>query len=116
MNETKNTDMNYEHKNTSMVCPVCGKSFYDVHSYANHMMDHSEQEAKRKAEADRKAKSEQRKKDAEYLSQLYAEKTAAEKKLQKAIDDYRDKYGSVLVEYDGNPHSLWLSDLLRSIF
>lgn len=116
MNENTNKTIKSTGSVPPMVCPVCGMHYFDVHSFAEHMTEHSKDEKKRKAEKEKEELAQRRKKDIEELEKLYEEKSMAEKKLQKAIDAYHDKYGSVLVEYDGTPRSLFLSDLLRSLF
>lgn len=79
----------------AMVCPICGKQFYDVTEYANHLMRHSDEDKKRKAEEEKKARETQRSKDIDELVQLNAEYKAAKKKLDDAIEAYDKKYGLV---------------------
>lgn len=95
----------------AMVCPICGKNFFDVHSFAAHMNEHSQEEKKRKAEEAKKKLNEERDKDIENLVTLRAEVTNAEKKLKAALDDYRKKYGGLVFPYTSNH----IDDLLRNI-
>lgn len=86
----------------AMVCPICGKTFNDIHSYANHLTDHSQEEMKRKAEEEKKERENQRKNDIDNLLKLKAEYKAAEKKLETALNDYEEKYGGRIIPYVGN--------------
>lgn len=93
----------------AMVCPICGKQFYDVTEYANHLMRHSDEDKKRKAEEEKKARETQRSKDIDELVQLNAEYKAANKRLNDAIDAYDKKYGLVFSYADREKFDL--SDL-----
>lgn len=79
----------------SMVCPVCGKEFYDVISYTDHLITHSNEEKQRKAEEEKKARENQKSKDIENLVELRAKYLAAKKNFEDAVDNYESKYGLV---------------------
>ena len=87
---------NSEEKNTEMICPICGKKLADIHVYATHMMEHSNEEKKRKAEEEKQRKADQKKLDAarlEKLRKVYedaANAYLAEK--EKYEEKYDDKY------------------------
>ena len=83
----------------AMICPICGKEFYDVTSYADHLTVHSNEEKKRKAEEEKKARENQRSKDVENLVKLRTEYTNAKKKLEEAVDAYESKY-KLVFSYD----------------
>ena len=89
-----------------MVCPICGKEFYDVTSYADHLTAHSNEEKRRKAEEEKKARENQRSKDIENLIELKTEYDAAEKKLDNAVKAYESKYGLVLSYEDREKYDL----------
>ena len=97
-----------------MVCPICSKQFFDLAEYANHLMAHSNEEKKRKAEEERKARENQRSKDIENLVQLRAEYDAAKKKLDNAVNTYKSKYGLVFSYEDREKYDLsHLFDIFR---
>ena len=96
-----------------MVCPVCGKQFYDVRSFAQHMMEHSDQEQKRKEEEERNNREIQRKHDMETLERLYVEKASAEKKYENARKEYAEKYGGLIFPATYNNS---ITDLFDKLF
>jgi len=96
----------------AMICPVCGKGFHDIHGFAVHMNEHSQDEKKRKAEEEKKEREAQRKKDIDNLLMLKAEQNAAEKKLKNALNEYEKKYGLVF-PYINNDVNDSLKDLIR---
>lgn len=95
----------------AMVCPICGKEFYDISTYASHLTAHSNEEKKRKAEEEKKARENQRSKDIENLVKLKAEYNAAKNKLNKAVDEYEEKYGLTFSYSDDKKYDL--SDLFN---
>lgn len=101
------TNVNYENdsitndkENKAMMCPICQKVFFDIHSYAEHVSEHSREETKRKAEEEKKRRDSQQKKDAETLIRLNDEFRAAKNKYDTAVAEYRKKYGGLLFPYD----------------
>ena len=99
---------------TNMVCPLCGESFSDIHRFATHLTNHSENEKKRKAEEEKKERENQRKKDIDNLLALKAEYNAAEKKLEAALDEYEKKYGGLLFPYTSDKNVIKdINDILR---
>ena len=90
----------------AMVCPICGKGFYDVTSYADHLTVHSNEEKKRKAEEEKKARENQRSKDVENLVELRAKYLAAKKNFENAVDNYESKYGLVFSLSDREKYDL----------
>ena len=98
----------------AMICPICGKQFFDLTEYANHLMAHSNEEKKRKDEEERKVRENQRSKDIENLVQLNMEYKAANKRLNDAIDAYDKKYGLVFSYTDREKYDL--SDLFPPLF
>ena len=102
------------HDAPAMVCPVCGKEFFDVITYADHLTAHSNEEKKRKAEEEKKARENQRTKDIENLVKLRAEYNVAKKKLNDAINEYESKYGLVFSYDDKQKYDLpSLFDIFR---
>lgn len=76
----------------AMVCPICGKNFFDIHSFASHMNEHSLNEKKRKAEEEKKTREAKRNEDIESLMILHSEYKTAKKKLEDAINKYEKTY------------------------
>ena len=98
----------------AMVCPICGKEFFDVITYADHLTAHSNEEKKRKADEEKKARENQRTKDVENLVELRAEYDAAKKKLDNAVKAYESKYGLVFSYEDREKYDLThLFNILR---
>ena len=96
---TENSTVNSTAKTAGIgkfTCSICGKNFDDVHQFAKHMTEHSEEAKRREAEDEKKRINDQRKRDIEELERLYADKSMAEKKLDKALDAYREKYGGLI--------------------
>lgn len=90
----------------AMICPICGKEFHDVISYSDHLIAHSNEEKRRKAEEEKKARESQRTKAVENLVNLRAEYNVAKKRLNDAIDDYESKYGLVFSYEDREKYDL----------
>ena len=90
----------------AMVCPICGKEFHDVITYADHLAAHSNEEKKRKADEEKKARENQRTKDVENLVELRANYLAAKKKFNEAVDNYESKYGLVFTLSDREKYDL----------
>lgn len=113
-NESKTNEV--KHEVVKYLCPVCGKGFEDIHSFSKHIEEHSKNEARRKLEEERKAKEECRKNDLENLAQLYAEKQLADKNLNKALDEYKKKYGNLVFPYNEMdiPFARLMMDWLRN--
>ena len=76
-------------------CPVCGTEFKDIHSFSNHMMDHSEKEKKRQEEEDRQRKEDQKKVDKANLDKLDKIYKDAYTNYINAKEKYEEKYGKI---------------------
>ena len=94
-----------------MVCPICGKNFFDVHTFADHMNEHSREEKKRKADEEKRARENQREKDIDNLMSLYNDYNAAKKALDSAMNDYEKRYGGYIF-----PYSSPIQNILDSLF
>ena len=93
-NECK-TNMDMKNYNTKMmVCPICEREFSDVRSYANHLMEHSDEQERKEAEERAKKKSDERKAFVEKLVSLRAKAKAAENEYNAAMAEYEEKYGN----------------------
>lgn len=79
---------------SKMVCPLCGKEFDTVREFAKHLMEHSDEEEKQKAEAEERQKDEERKKFIEKLNTLRARAKAAEDEYNAAMAEYHDKFAA----------------------
>lgn len=96
MNE--NTKTNNEAP--AMVCPVCGKSFLDLSTYAAHMVEHSNEEKRRKAEEEKKRMADQKKVDASHLEKLRAAYINASNEYTAAKEKYYEKYHESFTSLD----------------
>lgn len=90
----------------AMVCPICGKEFHDVISYSDHLIAHSNEEKRRKAEEEKKARENQKSKDIENLVKLRADYNVAKKRLNDAMEEYESKYGLVFSYEDREKYDL----------
>jgi len=85
---------------TGMLCPVCHRVFYDIHSFADHMNQHSKDEKKKKEEEEKQRKADQKKVDYARLEKLRNMYEEAYNKYYKAKEKYYDDYGESFVEWD----------------
>ena len=95
----------------AMICPVCGKSFFDVHALAAHINEHSQEEKKRKADEEKKRRDEERSKDIDNLIALKTEADSADKRFAAAMEDYKKKYGGLVFPYTNDA----INDLLFNV-
>ena len=109
-NTTNNTNTTSDSSAPAMICPVCGKSFFDVHTFASHMSQHSA-EAKRREEYEKKKRLEKEKKgDLEHLNNLRKVYEDASVAYIKAKDEYEKKHGEKYLELNdflGELHDLF---------
>lgn len=84
---------NIGENNTEMICPICGKKLADIHAYATHMMDHSNEEKKRKAEEEKQRKADQKKLDMARLDKLRKVYEDAANAYLAEKEKYEEKYG-----------------------
>lgn len=96
----------------AMVCPICGKNFFDVHSFAAHMNEHSQEEKKRKAEEEKKKREQERNVDVDNLVALYHGYKSAYNAFEKALTSYENKYGGRVFPYSSPLQSI-LDDFFR---
>lgn len=83
----------------AMICPVCGKSFNDIHVFAFHINEHSQDEKRRKAEEEKQRKADQKKVDYARLENLKKIYEDASNNYIKAKEKYAEDYGE---NYDGD--------------
>ena len=77
------------------VCPICREEFDNVHSYAEHINQHSEEEKKKKVEEERQRKADQKKLDVARLEKLRKMYEDAYSQYAKAKEKYIDDYGEI---------------------
>lgn len=93
-------------QSTAYICPVCGKSFSDIHAYAAHLNEHSTEVKKREAEEEKKRFEDQKKVDAAKVEKLRKAYVAALEVYAAAQREYEEKYG-----IEGTEYTLFGSDL-----
>ena len=98
MSENNNATINT--KSPTMDCPVCGKQFTNIHDYATHMKQHSEEQKKREAEEEKQRKADQKKVDTARLEKLRKMYEDAYGEYYKAKEKYYEDYGEVFIEWD----------------
>ena len=95
MTDTNNT--NNVNSAAQLVCPVCNKVFENIHDFAFHMKQHSEDIKRREAEEKKQRKADQKKVDAarlEKLKKIYEDASSNYiKAKEKYIDDYDERPG-----------------------
>lgn len=84
----------------TLVCPVCGKSFGDVHALAFHINEHSQDEKRRKAEEEKQRKADQKKVDYARLENLKKIYEDASSNYIKAKEKYAEDYDECFDSWD----------------
>lgn len=77
---------------SAFICPICGKTFDNVHTYAEHMCNHSIEEKNIKAEEEKKQREEQKQRDLNAVKLLKKEYEEAYKRYSDAKVAYDKKY------------------------
>lgn len=91
-NNSAKTNMN-ETASPTMDCPICGKTFKNIHEYARHLSWHSEEQKIREAEEEKQRKADQKKVDAARLEKLKKIYEDASSNYIKAKEKYTKDYG-----------------------
>ena len=86
-------------QNNVYLCPVCGKTFNSIHSYAIHINEHSAEAKKKEQEEEKKRREDQMRVDTANLGKLYDAYKEAEDAYLKARNEYSKKYN--------NPELTW---------
>lgn len=94
----------------AFVCPICRKEFNDVHSYAEHINWHSEEDKKKKSEEERQRKADQKKLDTARLEKLRKMYEDAYSQYAEAKEKYIDDYGET------EDHFPDIFNLLKTIY
>ena len=91
-------------------CPVCGKIFEDVHTFASHIKTHSDEAKKREEEENKRRLEDQKKVDKANLEKLKKISEDAYSAYITAKEKYIEKYNeNYPIEFD-------LDDFLSSIW
>lgn len=93
---------NPNQENTTMICPVCGKEFSNIHTFAEHLSQHSREEKRRKEEEEKQRKADQKKVDAAKLELLRKGYLDTYAEYVKAKNKYEENYGKEETEYINN--------------
>lgn len=91
-------------------CPVCGKTFEDVHTFANHIKAHSDEAKKREEEEKKQRLEDQKKVDKVNLEKLKKISEDAYSAYISAKEKYIEKYNEnypIEFNFDEFLSSLW---------
>lgn len=91
---------NPNQENTTMICPVCGKEFSNIHTFAEHLSQHSREEKRRKEEEEKQRKADQKKVDAAKLETLKKGYLDAYREYLNAKNKFEDAYGRDETNYN----------------
>lgn len=97
----------------TMICPVCGKGFNDIHAFAGHLSQHSRDEKKRKEEEEKQRRADQKKLDTAKLDVLKNAYLDAYKEYLRAKDKYEKTYGREGIDYNYTIDDL--ADIVKSL-
>ena len=70
------------------LCPICGKSFMNIHDYAKHISEHSEEPRRKAEEEEKQRKADQKKLDEDAYTNYIKAK-------EKYVEDYGEETTSI---------------------